>query len=151
MTDINFDLLGAKKSSGQTDPKKLFITLKRASRFTQPTAEQGDVLDQWYSRRAAKDLTIKMNTGAGKTLVGLLALQSSLNEGSKPAVYVCPDNYLAQQVRSEAEQLGINTADSDDDAKFIRGEAILVATVHKLFTDVRGSGSTKYGRGLAAL
>jgi hypothetical protein len=140
--EIDFGILGAKKTSGQTDPKKLFITLKRAPRFVQPTAEQGDVLDQWYDRRTKKDTTIKMNTGAGKTLVGLLLLQSSLNEGVRPAVYIAPDNYLAQQVRDEAAQLGIATTDSDDDAKFMRGEAILVTNVHKLF-----NGKSRFGVG----
>jgi hypothetical protein len=139
---INFDLLGARKSSGQTDPKKLFITLKRDARFVQPTAEQGDVLDQWFARKDSKDTTIKMNTGAGKTLVGLLVLQSSLNEQITPAVYITPDNYLAQQVRNEAADLGIMTTDRDDDARFMRGEAILVTNVHKLF-----NGKSRFGVG----
>ncbi len=44
-----------------------------------------------------------MNTGSGKTTVGLLMLQSCLNEGVGPAVYVVPDNYLVNQVCDEAK------------------------------------------------
>ncbi|MDH8426033.1 hypothetical protein QIG80_27555, partial [Klebsiella pneumoniae] len=76
--------IGAK----QTDPRKIFTTLKRDARFKRPLDEQADVLDAWYARRKAKDLTLKMNTGGGKTVVGLLCLQSSLNENIKPAVYI---------------------------------------------------------------
>ena len=39
-----------------------------------------------------------MNTGSGKTVVGLIMLQSCLNENKGPAIYVVPDNYLVNQV-----------------------------------------------------
>lgn len=48
-----------------------------------------------------------MNTGSGKTSVGLIILKSCINEGEGPAVYVVPDNYLVEQVVLEANQLGI--------------------------------------------
>lgn len=117
----------------QTDPRKIFTTLKRDGRFRRPLDEQSDVLDEWYVRRATRDLTIKMNTGGGKTVVGLLCLQSSLNENIKPAVYITPDSFLAAQVLAEAKALGIAATDSETDPDFITGNAILVTNVHKLF------------------
>ena len=54
-----------------------------------------------------RDLAIKMNTGAGKTLVGLLILQSCLNEHRGPALYVTPSPYLAEQVTDQAALLGV--------------------------------------------
>jgi replicative superfamily II helicase len=48
-----------------------------------------------------------MNTGGGKTLVGMLILKSCLNEGKGPAVYIAPTPYLASQVVVEAQALGI--------------------------------------------
>ncbi|MCS4570261.1 hypothetical protein FZ989_07420 [Clostridium perfringens] len=48
-----------------------------------------------------------MNTGAGKTLVGLLMLQSSLNEGVGPAVYICPNLQLVDQVIENSKLYGI--------------------------------------------
>ena len=76
---LDFGKLNSTSSVKQTDPRKLFTTLKRAPRLKRPLDEQADVLDSWYARRAAKNITLKMNTGAGKTVVGLLCLQSCLN------------------------------------------------------------------------
>ena len=73
-----------------------------------------------------------MNTGSGKTVVGLLVLKSCLNEGKGPAVYVVPDNYLVQQVCVEAEKLGIKTTNDEEDIDYLRKEAILVINIQKL-------------------
>jgi hypothetical protein len=130
---LDFGKLNAGTGAKQTDPRKLFTTLKRDPRFKRPLDEQADVLDAWYARRAARDLTIKMNTGGGKTVVGLLCLQASLNENVKPAVYITPDPFLVTQVLQEAKALGIAATDNEKDPDFVTGRAILVANVHKLF------------------
>ena len=67
MSLLDFGKLNAAGGARQTDPRKIFTTLKRDARFKRPLDEQADVLDGWYSRRTARDLTIKMNTGGGKT------------------------------------------------------------------------------------
>lgn len=142
---LDFDKLKAGTAAKQTDPRKIFTTLKRDARFKRPLDEQADVLDAWYARRTARDLTIKMNTGGGKTVVGLLCLQSSLNENVKPAVYITPDNFLVRQVLGEAEALGIIATDDEKDPDFLAGRSILVANVHKLFNgrSVFGVGEKK--------
>lgn len=142
---LNFDKLNAGTASKQIDPRKIFTTLKRDARFRRPLDEQSDILDAWFARRAARDLTLKMNTGGGKTVVGLLCLQSSLNENIKPAVYITPDSFLVAQVIAEAESLGIAATDDEKDPDFIAGRAILVANVHKLFNgrSVFGVGERK--------
>lgn len=114
------------------EPRKIFSTLNRDARFKRPHDEQSDVLDSWFGKRSQSNNTIKMNTGSGKTLVGLLILQSSLNEGIGPAVYITPDNYLMKQVLAEAADLGITVTDDENDPAFLKGEAILVANVWKL-------------------
>jgi hypothetical protein len=120
-------------SHKQTDPRKIFTMLKRdTSKFKRPSDEQGDVLDLWYGKRNRADNTLKMNTGSGKTVVGLLCLQSSLNEGSGPAVYVTPDNYLVRQVVAEAAALGITVTEDEEDPGFIAGNSILVINIRKL-------------------
>jgi hypothetical protein len=117
----------------QIDPRKIFTTLNRdTSKFRRPSDEQGDVLSAWYEKRKRVDNTIKMNTGSGKTIVGLLCLQSCLNEGVGPAVYITPDNYLLSQVVSEAKSLGILTVEDPYDPAFISSDAILVINVWKL-------------------
>lgn len=145
MSILDFGKLNAAGSAKQTDPRKIFTTLKREARFRRPLDEQADVLDEWFSRRTAKDLTIKMNTGGGKTVVGLLCLQSALNENLRPAVYITPDSFLVSQVLEEARQLGIAATDDESDSEFLAGRAILVANVHKLFNarSVFGVGENK--------
>jgi hypothetical protein len=146
---LNFDKLNTGTIAKQTDPRKIFTTLQRDSRFKRPLDEQADVLDAWYERRSAKDLTIKMNTGGGKTAVGLLCLQSSLNENVKPAVYITPDNFLVEQVVAEAHALGIAVTTNENDLEFLAGRAILVANVFKLFNgrSVFGIGQKKISIG----
>jgi len=63
------------------------------------------ILDSWYIQKDKRDTIVKMNTGTGKTLVGLLMLQSSINEGVGPAVYLCLNNQLVEQVVEVAESI----------------------------------------------
>ena len=134
-------------SKKQTDPRKIFTTLKRNPRFKRPSDEQGDVLDGWYAARQQQSVTLKMNTGSGKTVVGLLCLQSCLNENKGPAVYVVPDNFLITQVIAEAGDLGISVTEEVADAGFLAGDAVLVINVWKLFNGKSmfgvGQGNTK--------
>lgn len=146
---LDFGRLNTGTAAKQTDPRRIFTTLKRDARFKRPLDEQADVLDAWYSRRTARDLTIKMNTGGGKTMVGLLCLQSSLNENVKPAVYITPDSFLVAQVLEEAKALGVAATDDERNPDFIAGRAVLVANVHKLFNgrSVFGVGERKIAIG----
>ena len=89
-------------------------------------------MNAWFEQRHNVDTFVKLNVGSGKTLVGLLLLQSSLNEGVEPAIYISPDKQLVGQVLDEARQLGIEATDEPDDIAFQSG-AILVTTVHRLF------------------
>lgn len=114
------------------EPRKIFTTLSRGEKFLRPTDEQGEVLDSWFNVRNQQHTIIKMNTGSGKTLVGLLTLQSSLNENIFPAVYVTADIYLAKQVQKDAEELGITTTDDENNPLFRSGKAILVINIYKL-------------------
>ena len=92
---------------------------------------QGTVLERWFARRTERDLVIKMNTGGGKTVVGLLILKSSLNEGMGPAVYLTPDIYLTEQVVQEAQKLGLEVT-TEIDPRFQASKAILVTNIRKM-------------------
>lgn len=113
------------------EPVKLFAALPRAPKYQYLRNVQAEVLDGWFQRRTEKDLVLKMNTGAGKTVVGLLLLKSSLNETVGPAAYITPDKYLAEQVLEEGRQLGIEVTD-DVDARYLSGKAILVDNIHRV-------------------
>jgi len=135
---IDFDsLLAEGNKRTPTEPQELFHSLVREQGYEYLRDVQVDVLDAWYRNREKEDVIVKMNTGSGKTLVGLLMLQSSLNEGIGPALYLCPTHQLVAQVVNQASQYGI-TAIQDVPGtqlpfEFLNCEAILVTTFSRFF------------------
>jgi hypothetical protein len=115
-------------------PREIFNALphKNAEKFQYPRDVQSQVWAKWYDRRNEDSLVIKMNTGSGKTVVGLLILKSCLNEGKSPAVYICPDKYLVQQVIDASKELGVEVTNDVNSPRFLSGKAILVANIYKL-------------------
>jgi tetratricopeptide (TPR) repeat protein len=133
-----------------TEPRRIFAALpSKDPKYSYPRDVQSEVWDQWHARRDEPDLIIKMNTGGGKTVVGLLQLKSSLNEGLGPAVYVVPDRYLADQVRKEATSLGVATTDDPRSPDFLGGKAILVANIYKLVNGLSVFGTAASHRRIA--
>lgn len=94
------------------DPEELFRSLKirPASSVKELWAPQADALRQWHHARANEDVLFRLNTGAGKTLIGLVAAQSLVNESKGKVVYCCATNQLVDQTREKADALGIETA-----------------------------------------
>jgi replicative superfamily II helicase len=135
--------LAGKKADKPTDPIKLYDTLDRAHDKGPLRPAQLAVLTEWFQKHPdLRDAIVKLHTGQGKTLIGLLVLQSRLNAGNGPAIYLCPDNFLIAQTCEQAKQFGIATCIADPDLpdEFLNGEKILVTSVQKLF-----NGLTKFG------
>lgn len=141
---VNFKKhLAGKVATKPTDPVALYATLDRAHDKGPLRPAQEAILAAWYQKHAAiRDVIVKLHTGQGKTLVGLLMLQSRLNAGKFPVVYLCPDNFLINQTCEQANQFGIRTCTSDGELpeEFINGDRILVTSASKLF-----NGMTKFG------
>ena len=117
----------------EINPREIFNLLpEKAEKYKYPRDVQAVVWDRWLGRRNEQDLVLKMNTGSGKTVVGLLILKSSLNEGVGPAVYIAPDNYLVRQVLKEAGDLGIAVTTDPKTGAFLQGKAILVTNIYAL-------------------
>lgn len=130
---INFDILKKKQPEVIIQPRDIFMSLPaRDARYKYPRDVQAEVWRKWFEKRKCENCVLKMNTGSGKTVVGLIILQSCLNEGVGPAVYVVPDNYLVQQVCDEADKLRISVTKDVNDIDFLRGKSILVTNIHKL-------------------
>jgi hypothetical protein len=125
-------LLDEQNKDAPTEPRELWATLNKVKGYGYLRDVQGQVLSAWHDRRGERDLVIKVNTGGGKTIDGLLVLSSYLNEGHGPALYVAPDNYLVEQVKEEAARLGIATVDNPDSPRYLSGAAIAVVNAHKL-------------------
>jgi replicative superfamily II helicase len=137
MVDFN-KLLDEDPSPAPLNPAEIFHSLPRTgTKFDYLRDVQGDVLKAWHARRNDRDVVVKMNTGSGKTLVGLLMLQSLLNEELGPAVYICPNNQLVEQVYQHAEQVGIRAVMGGEGTElphdFLNSEAIYITNFKKLF------------------
>ena len=130
-------------------PRDIFFTLNREPNFSFPRDIQTEVINRWFDKRNNLDNVIKLNVGSGKTLVGILLLQSSLNEGKGPALYVASDRQLSQQVIKEATTLGIDVTEHPRDSDYTAGEKICVINVYKLFNgrSVFGVGASKINIG----
>lgn len=141
---VDFGKRLAKKTvTKPIDPIQIYASLDRAHDKGPLRPAQEAVLQAWNARQATnRDLVVKLHTGQGKTLVGLLMLQSRLNAGKGPVVYLCPDHFLIAQTCDQAKQFGIRVCTADDDLpdEFLNSSAILVTSVQKLF-----NGLTKFG------
>ena len=121
-----------------SNPINIYDELDRVSTTGPLRDTQKTILKEWYYNcRDRSDLIIKMHTGEGKTLVGLLILQSKLNSNNAPCVYVCPNSYLVNQVCTDAKKFGIPVCIVGDDRElpddFISGRKILIVNAHKMF------------------
>lgn len=127
------------------DPLEIFRRLPKVnSDINDLWNGQAEALKEWTTRRNEKDIVIKLNTGGGKTLVGLLILQSIMNETKGRTIFMCPDNQLVDQTYEKAIEYGIEVTKyvsgkgvPDD---FKNGEKILIANYNSLF-----NGQSKFG------
>lgn len=131
---MDFDkLLSQAGQKAPVEPRELYGSLPdKAPGFGYLRDVQGQILGAWDQRRNERDLVIKVNTGGGKTIDGLVMLQSYLNDGQGPALYVAPSRYLVDQVQEEAARVGIATVPDPDHRRYLAGEAIAVVTADKL-------------------
>ena len=126
------------------EPLEIFRRLPKPAGMNDLYSSQSDVLEKWFNIRNQKDIIFKLHTGGGKTLVGLLMAQSSLNEKKGPVLYLAPNKNLVSQTREKAKDIGIQTVSYVPGVAlhedFINGKAIMVATYSALF-----NGRSKFG------
>lgn len=137
--------LKKRKSACPTDPVELYDRLDRLSDTGPLRPAQEYVLKEWNeNRRAERDLIMKLHTGQGKTVVGLLMLQSLLNEGIGASLYLCPNKFLVDQTCLQAQRFGIVVTNGNEidelPSSFLNEQQIYVCTIQKLF-----NGLTKFG------
>ncbi len=132
-------------TSVKTNPIEIYETLDRASDKNALRPAQLSVLTDWWEiYQTKKDVILKLHTGQGKTLLGLLILQSKLNQKKGPVLYLCPTQNLVNQTCEQAKQFGfkyciVNT-DRTIPNDFYESKSILITSVQKLF-----NGLTKFG------
>ena len=83
---------------------------------------QGDALREWHSCRDNADIGVVLNTGAGKTLVGLLIAQSLVNETGQQVIYACSSIQLVEQTAEKARGYGLEVS-TYHGGEFYNGDA----------------------------
>lgn len=142
---VDFAKLKTKKNkSTPIEPLEIFRRLPKPAGINDLYVSQAEVLDTWFQRRTQRDTVVKLHTGGGKTLVGLLMAQSTINESNEPVLYLTPTRQLVTQTLAKAKALGIAAVPYQpgqplNDA-FLNGKAIMVGTYKALF-----NGRSKFG------
>lgn len=142
---VDFNKLRATKPKAQpVEPAEILRRLPKPPGFNDLYTSQSDVLKTWFEDRNAADVVIKLHTGGGKTLVGLLMAQSTLNELKSPVLYLAPTTQLVDQTIERAKQFGIPAVAYQIGAPlhedFLNSKAVMVATYSALF-----HGMSKFG------
>jgi replicative superfamily II helicase len=142
----------AKKAQVAIDPLEIFRRLPKSARIKDLYGSQVEVLQAWFNSREKQDHVLKLHTGGGKTLVGLLIAQSTLNETSEPALFVCPNNQLVTQTLDKAAEYSIPAVPYKKPfpEEFRNGKSVMVANYAALFNGrsrfgVRGGEILKLG------
>lgn len=136
---VDFSKIKApKKEVATVDPVELFQKIKVVDpNINDLWLAQGDALRDWHENRGDKDVGIVLNTGAGKTLVGLLVAQSLVNETRGKVLYACSSIQLVEQTAEKASGYGLGVTTyfrgkySND--TFHKCEAPCVTTYQALF------------------
>ena len=148
---VDFGKLKDRKQRNKpTDPVEIFRRLAKPEGINDLYSSQSEVLNTWFENRKERDIILKLHTGGGKTLVGLLAAQSILNETKEPVLYLSPTVQLVNQTLEKARAIGIPAVAYERgmplNSEFVNGAAIMVATYKALF-----NGKSKFGlRGTSA-
>jgi len=142
---VDFKKLKSKKIKPKSiKPTEIFRRLPKPEGINDLYTSQTEILQKWFERRNDQDIVLKLHTGGGKTLVGLLMAQSTLNELGEPVLYLAPTRQLVQQTLENADKLGIPAVPyvtgKPLDEDFTNGKAIMVGTYKALF-----NGRSKFG------
>lgn len=143
MVDFN-KMMKLAQSPVSTNPIEIYKNLDLTASVSELRPAQEEVLTKWYNDLYnQKDIILKLHTGEGKTLVGLLMLLSRLNNGFGPCVYVTPNRQLAEQASLDAKKFGIPhvlVTDGDLSSEFLESKKLMITHVHKVF-----NGLTHFG------
>ena len=135
---INFGKLGKSKIASLPGTLvELFEQLDRKATHQILRPVQAEALIALNEQCDDRDVILKVSTGSGKTLVGLVYGEMIRRRyPGEPVLYLCPTNQLVEQVLATAGKIGI-TAESFKVGQHVypgfEGKSILVCTYEKLF------------------
>ena len=92
---------------------------------------QAEALARWFDG-SKPDTLIQLNTGAGKTIIGLLIAQSYVNQSVRNVLYACGTIDLVHQTAREAAKLGLSVTcrigGKFDNELFNQGRSFCITT-----------------------
>lgn len=143
---VDFSKLRSNRAKPKAvDPLEIFRRLPKPPGINDLYTSQAQVLEAWHTAaRNQRDVVVKLHTGGGKTLVGLLMGQSIMNETREPVLYLTPTVQLVNQTLEKAKAAGIPAVPYEkgrplhDD--FVNANAIMIAAYKALF-----NGQSKFG------
>lgn len=136
---INFGKL-AKAKTAAIPPTlvQLFEQLDRKATHQILRPVQAEALTELDAQIAHRDVVLKVSTGSGKTLVGLVYAEMMRRRyPGETVVYLCPTSQLIDQVLDTAEKIGVHAETFPSEGPPLaafEGRSVLVCTYDKMFT-----------------
>ena len=88
-----------------TTPESMLHDI-RTKKIEGPLARQADVWREYTDKALEKpDVAIRLPTGSGKTLVGIVLAEWRRRKFQDRVVYLCPTNQLVHQVVKQARDI----------------------------------------------
>ncbi|MEA4900711.1 DEAD/DEAH box helicase family protein [Desulfitobacterium sp.] len=121
--------------SKETHPIKIYDSLRGLNDLWRG---QYLALEEWYRLREQDNHVISLNTGGGKTIIGLLQAQSIVNETRGRVFYLCGSIQLIKQTEEAAKMIGLSVAtyfsrQFSNEAEFNKGNVLCITTYQALF------------------
>jgi hypothetical protein len=117
---------------------ELFKQLDRKATHTSLRPTQLAALEALDSQIEQRDVIMKLSTGSGKTVVGLVYAEMMRRRyKGEPVVYLCPTTQLVDQVVASGQAIGVPVstfARAGFPYGALSGESVLACTYDKLFT-----------------
>ncbi|RRJ67224.1 hypothetical protein EHV15_33080 [Paenibacillus oralis] len=122
----------------ETHPIKLYDSLSRSGGMNDLWRGQYLALEEWNEIRTQPNISTNLNTGGGKTAIGLLQGQSLVNETRGRILYLCGSIQLIQQTADAASSMGMKAAtyyrgNLVNEAEFNMGDVQCLTTYQALF------------------
>lgn len=122
----------------ETHPIKIYDGLSRSGGLNDLWRGQYLALESWETLRSHNNLIISLNTGGGKTVIGLLQGQSLVNETRGRVFYLCGSIQLIKQTAEAASLMPLKVStyyggSFENETEFNKGDSICITTYQALF------------------
>lgn len=134
-----FDFKGlgaAPKSEAPSSLAELFGQLDRKTTHSSLRPVQVSALGALDGLASQRDVVLKLSTGSGKTVVGLVYAEMMRRRyRGEPSVFLCPTTQLVEQVVHSGASIGVQVVPFGKNTPFeaLSGEVVLACTYDRLF------------------